>query len=279
MAYAPTLTPSYDANPSPRVLVSFTSLAGGAQTINVYRVAEGRQFQVRGGVNLFAVGGVAVMDYEAPFGVSMTYRAEMFDSSGNSLGFTDSTTLTIPATSVLGDSSRVWIHQPLKPTLAVQCYMQLGTAEDLVKTNPGTVYWPEGASVGIRVGARRQGVTGMPLVLQMDSAADADEFQSMFGDYSSDFPAVVCIRSAPPVRVPRTLFASGDPDEQTDYISGTWGFKLQVDEVAPPAPGLIIPILRRADIDAAFATRAARAAAYATRLARDTDYSKAGLAG
>jgi len=50
-------------------------------------------------------------------------------------------------------------------------------------------------------------------------------------------------------------------------------------EVAPPAPGLLLPTLRRMDIDAAYPTRAARAAAYATRLQRDTDYSKAGFAG
>jgi hypothetical protein len=67
--------------------------------------------------------------------------------------------------------------------------------------------------------------------------------------------------------------------EITDYVNQLVTFALTVTEVSPPAPGLVLPTLRREDIDAAYATRAARAAAYATRLARDTDFSLAGLAG
>src|SRR4051812_9904982 len=112
MAFAPTLTPTIDSNPSPRVLVVFSTLASGTQTINVYRTAEGRRFLVRGGVNLFAVGGASVMDYECPFGVAATYQAEQFDISGISLGFTDTTAITLNVT-------QTWIHQPLSPSLAV----------------------------------------------------------------------------------------------------------------------------------------------------------------
>jgi hypothetical protein len=280
MAYAPTLTASTDPNPGVRVLVTFATLATGTQTINVYRTAEGRQFKVRGGVNLFAVGGATVMDYEAPVGVAASYQAEQFNSSGTSLGFTDSTSVTISASSVFADTSQAIIHQPLSPTLSIIANLDASTAGDLQNVNPGTLVYAEGATVGTWIGGQRQGVSNMTLTVEARSFADADEFRSMFGGYSSDFPAVVCVRTAPPARIPRVLFAAVDAlHESTDYVNSLVTFNLVVNEVAPPAPGLFIPTLRREDIDAAFTTRAARAAAYATRIQRDSDFSKAGLAG
>lgn len=275
-----TLTQFTDANPSPRVLVGVTDLPPAVATVNVTRVAEGRTFKVRGGVNLFGVSAASVLDFEAPFGVLSSYRAEMVDSTGLSIGFTNAATTTLAA-SLLPDTSYVWIHQPLKPSLAILASMRAETASDVVRPSPGQVVVPEGGTVGVRIGGQRQGVTGMNLWIVCQSTSDADEFLSMFGGYTSDFPAVLCVRSAPPVRIPRTFFAScGDPHEVTDYSHSPYiVFQMQVDEVAPPSPGLIIPTLRRADIDAAYPTRAARAAAYATRLARDTDYTLAGLSG
>lgn len=279
MAYAPTLTAYTDANPGPRVLVTFSSVAPTCQTINVYRVQEGRQYKVRGGLNLFAAGGAAVMDNEAGFGVPLTYQAEMFTSSGVSLGFTDTATTTLPVT-------KSWVHQPLSPTLAIPVRVFIGTASAVMRGTPGETLTPEGATVSTRIGGQRLGIQNLPLSFRANSAADADEFLQMFGSYSTDFPAVVCLRTPPPARLPRTLFLgssaqspSTGPVETAQanftFISFAW----TVDEVQPPAPGLVIPTLRRKDIDAAFPTRAARAAAYATRLARDSDYSKAGLAG
>jgi hypothetical protein len=279
MAYAPTLAPLTDAAPTPRVLVTFTTLAPTCQTINVYRVQEGRQYKVRGGVNLFATGGAVVMDYEAGFGVPLTYQAEMLTSAGVSLGFTDTATTTLAVT-------KSWVHQPLSPALAVPVRVFIGTAAAVMHGTPGETVTPEGASVATRIGGQRLGIQNLPLSFRVNTVADADEFQAMFGSYSTDFPAVVCLRCPPPARLPRTLFLgsaaqspSTGPVETSQanftFISYAW----TVDEVQPPAPGLVIPALRRKDIDAAFPTRAARAAAYATRLARDSDFSKAGLAG
>lgn len=271
---------SSDMNPSPRVLTAFSSLASGTQTINVYRTAEGRQFKVRGGVSLFAVGGATVMDYECPIGVAATYQAEQFNSSNSSLGFTDMSSVTIATSSVFSDTSQVIIHQPLSPTLAIVGSLNGATAADVQHVNPGALVNPEGATVGTWIGAQRQGISNLQLTVKAQSFAQADVFGQMFGGYSSDFPAILCVRSAPPARIPRVLFVSVDTvHEATDYINGTVTFSLTVNEVQPPAPGLVLPTLRRKDLDAAYATRAAGDAAYPTRLARDTDYSKAGLAG
>jgi hypothetical protein len=274
MPNAPTLTATIDANPCPRVLVTFTSLAAGTQTINVYRTAEGRRFKVRGGVNLFAVGGAVVLDFECPFQVPASYQAEQFDVSGLSLGFTDASTITLNVT-------QTWIHQPLSPTLAVTAKITMDSANDISRPTPGGTEWPEGAVVGTLIGGQRRGVTQMPMRLKFASTTDLDEFSSMLGGYTTNFPAVLCVRTPGPApRIPRLLFASFlDPHEVIGGVNRLLTVQATVDEVTPPAPGIIIPTLRRADLDVAYATRGAGDAAYATRLARDTDYTKAGLAG
>lgn len=273
MANAPTLTGSVDANPCPRVLVNFTTVPATTQTINVYRVSEGRQFQVRGGVGLFASGGAAFFDFECPFGISVSYRAECFTAAGASLGFTDSTQITLACT-------QSWIHQPLSPVLAIACTVNLNSANQISRPSPGATSWVEGGTVGATIGGQRRGISGMTLNIRTASTSDSDEFLNMFGNYVADFPSVICIRTPPPLRIPRLLFAGVlDPQEVIQGVNAMTGFNMTIDEVQPPSPGLIIPALRRDDIDIFFATRTLRAAAYATRTARDIDYSKAGLAG
>jgi hypothetical protein len=252
--------------------VSFPTLATGTQTINVYRTAEGRQFLVRGGVNLFAVGGTTVMDFECPFGIAASYQAEQFDISGVSLGFTDSASVTLAVT----DS---WIHQPLSPTIAVTGHVMMASANDLMRPSPGQVLWPEGSKVGRAVGAQRQGLSQMALHVRMASAADSDTLGAMFGGYNANYPPVLCIRTPPIIRIPRLLFAACmQPHEVIAGVNALIVWQMTVDEVAPPSPGLLLPTLRRKDIDYPYATRAAQAAAYATRFAMDSDYTLAGVA-
>lgn len=273
MANAPTLTAFVDANPCPRVLVNFATVAAGTVTINVYRVSEGRQFQVRGGVALFATGGVAFFDFECPFGTSCSYRAEQFNNIGASLGFTDATSITL-------NSTTSWITQPLQPTYAVPVKVLLNSANQISRPSPGGTVWMENSTVGTTIGGQRHGVTGMSLNIKMANTSDSDEFLNIFGNYIQDFPSVILIRTPPPLRIPRLLFAGVlDPQEVIGGVNADLRFNMTIDEVQPPSPGLIIPALRREDIDIFFATRTLRAAAYATRTARDIDYSKAGLAG
>ena len=56
------------------------------------------------------------------------------------------------------------------------------------------------------------------------------------------------------------------------------GPRIVGDEVAPPAPGLFIPLLRAADVNAFYATAAAANAAYLTASDLNRDYSLAGYA-
>lgn len=114
---APTLTAFTSMDPSPRVdiLLPSAALAAGTTAVTVYQLSSDGQVIVRNAESMFASGGAFVTDYEVPLGVPVQYRAEQFNSSGVSLGFTDPTTVTVE----LDDDSLVVVQDPLAPEDAV----------------------------------------------------------------------------------------------------------------------------------------------------------------
>lgn len=256
---------------APRALVTFTGLPAGTATITVYRTADGRTMEVRGGVQL-AAATPFVMDYEVAPGVLNSWRARTFSADGTELGYTDQVTYSAP-------NEGSWLQQPLAPESAVRVRIALTSGARAVKPTPAEILYPEGATVGRMIGGQRRGITGMGVTLFVpyDDLATVD---AMFGGYEQDYPSVLLLRTPPPWRVPRVFFMGiPDPEEFREGMYALSGFNLNATEVAAPYPGLVQALLRRKDIDAAFTTRAQRAAAYPSRLARDQDYSKAGLAG
>ncbi|GAA3330670.1 hypothetical protein HP467_07205 [Curtobacterium albidum] len=270
---APRLTVIDDDVLGPRVEVLFASLAAGTEQITVRRTVGGRTMDVRGGINLYAVGGASVLDQEVPPGVPATYQAEQFDSSGMSLGMTKAATVTV-------DSADAWVTQPLNPNLAVQVRVRLPSTATLGWEAPGDTVWTQGAALGRVINGQRSGLKGISLLLRLIRPSDADEFDAMWGDYDTAYPAVVLVRTPPTVPLPPVLFLGcRAPKRLTTGANKLVQYQLDGDEVAPPTPGLVIPALSRDDLDAAYASRDLLDAAYTTRLAADTDYSLAGSAG
>jgi hypothetical protein len=267
-----------DRAPVERVEVTVTEILPDATYVDIYRLAEGRSYLVRGGVKVYAVGGVTVVDFEAPFGIPITYRAEMFaDQDGTtSLGFTGSSDAFL-------DVGTTCVHQPLNPELAVWPTRLQSTAADISRTTPGELVYTEGASVGTWIGQDRRGIEGLTFDFLTRTLDEARTFQAMLGGYGTSSVAVLCIRTPPPMRIPRVFFGTVAElhEVSVDVANGGEAVQFQFvsDEAQPPAPGLVTAILSRDDIDAAYPTREARAAAYLTRLDRDRDYSLAGLAG
>lgn len=278
MAYEPTLTVYTDANPMPRVEVLFPALDPDAAFVTVYRMAEGREYKVRGAVKAPTVGTLTRIDSEVPFGIPVTYRAEMFDSSQNSLGFTGATSGTV-------DSTDTWVHNPLDPSGGVRVTFLSSAAKDLSRPVEGSTFYPLGRRVGVVISGQRRGLSGVVLDCLTDSISDANKFAALVGSYSTTTVPVMCFRvgSNSTMRIPRVFFVSVlDPRErEIDLHSGgsaiEWG--LMGDEVSPPAAGIIIPLLTRADINAYYATNAALAADNLTRLDVNRRYDLAGSAG
>jgi hypothetical protein len=261
----------------PWVEVVITDVSPQVHGVNVTRSAENRTFKVRGGVNVPPAGGVSIVDSECPF-VTATYTVELIDSNLATIQF-------ISSGNVLLDVSDTWIHQPLQPALAVKVDYSDTAAQNLTRPATGSLVAPEGATVPTWIGTRRGGLSQVALDVETQTLADADMLQAIFGTYDVEQLVVCCVRTPPPVRLPRVLFASvaNGPVEQAQDVQ--WGgerilWTITGDECQPPAPGLAQTALGYDDLDFYFAAGgySAMDAAYAAYFDRDRDYSKAGLA-
>lgn len=258
MAYAPVLTVFHDAAPCPRVEVLFSTLDPAATSLTVFRVAAGRTYTVRGGLRVATAGAFTRIDFEVPFGVEVTVYAEMFDAAGLSLGVTDSavTTLWVDDT---------WVHNPLNPDGAVRVMFRGNAARSINRPTNADVVFPQGRRVGVIVGGgARSGIRDVVLDVVTDTVEDADKFAALLGGYESRTTPVLCFRigASDRVRLPRPFFvgvAGNAAEEDMTYTRGfgeTIAHPLQGSEVDPPAPGLFVPLLTNADINAFYASNA-----------------------
>ncbi|SDR70735.1 hypothetical protein [Microbacterium paraoxydans] len=270
---APELSVDVAGNPYVEVFFDPSGLEPDTAYIRVVRYSEGREWPVRGGVNI--APGVAALDFEAPFNVEATYRAQMFTATGASIGWTEASTTVLEYVGTI-------VHQPLDPTSWVPVDVMPGSVSPLTRPEEGTLVQTEGRDVGVWIGSGRRGLRGVGVSLQTSSIAEADAFRDLQGSYAVRQIGTVCIRTSSSIRWPRTFFVRGDfaENDRTVRFGGTKvTFDARVDEVEPPFPGLAVPLLTYGDLDAAYATYAERDAAYATYTDMDRDYSLAGLAG
>lgn len=268
---APLLTTSVTGNPF--VEVFFPNLAPGTASLTIYRLSEEREWLVRGGVGLST--GVAALDFEAPFKTPSTYRAEQFDAVGNSLGFTESATTIV-------DYDGTVVHNPLVPaSLWAHALVGPQSLSPVRRPTPGELLYVEDASVGTWIGTRRQGIRGLDIELLTTSIEAGERLQAMLGAYQTRQVGVLCIRTSSTAPWPRTFFAQGDleQNDRDQRFGGTWlQFNGSVDEVQPPFPGLLTPLLTYDDLDA-FGNYTAQDAGWLTYTDRDRAYELAGLAG
>lgn len=307
MAYAPTITPYFDADPCPRTEVFFPEFAPGTATVTVYRSAAGREYLVRGAVRAATAGSLSRIDFECPFNIPVTYRAEMFDADGLSLGYTDPTTLTevydglepeedlppdvdlYPFSVYLGTglvSTDTWLHNPLDPQGAVKVIARLGSAASISRPVVGGISRPLGRRVGVVLSQGRSGIRDMVWDITAYDLETADKVQALLGDYTTTTVPVVCLRvggDESRIRVPKPLFLGvlDIAEEMQDVqYGGEWTVqRMTGDEVAPPVPGLFIPLLTNADLKAYYATNAAMKSDNATNSDLARRYDLAGISG
>lgn len=273
MSYAPTLVPRPDMGPVPRVEVTFASVDAATVTATVFRSAVGRTFRVRGGVAVAAAGGFTLVDTEAPFGVPLTYRAEMFDVGGVSIGFTDTAVVVL-------DFDGTVIHQPLDTTRAVQVDPSVEWGGSVEWSAAGRSVRPMGRTVPVWIGdGGVGGAERVPLVFVTESAGQEDAFRSVVGGPDDPQVQVACVRTSTPLGLPQPFFARADwrrltePDEAWGETIVRWGGTAL--EVSPPAEMVFTALLKYSDLEGAFSTYSALEAAYLTYLAMESDFSLA----
>jgi hypothetical protein len=253
----PTLTPHSDDAPSPRVDVLFSlGELTPAVWATVYQISVAGQFPVRNGVRLSASGGVFATDYETPLGVPVTYRAEMFNGAGVSLGFTGSA-----STQVDIDPSNVVVQDFLAPRNAIRVDADTSFAGTVTSSRDSQRYVAGTRTVVL------QGPLGLaqkiPLRVNTRSLADADRLAAILVE------GTCLIRSMPGVvRVSPLLYVAFPdvPQIPVDVqYGGEWvAWDLTGDQISRPDLPIIDSVASNARYAAAFATNAAAAAAYAT---------------
>jgi hypothetical protein len=280
MPYAPTVTDLLDEAPAPRTSVLFSSLHPDTESLRaIHRLGGGRDFRVRDSINIAVSDQAQRLDHEAPFGIPLTYRAEMLNGAGDSLGFTDA---SAPVTLDVEDT---WVHNPLDPTTAVKVGVLDRSDHEWRRPVPGEKFYPEGRRVAVVVSGARRGVQNVTLSVMVETLDDADRFANLVGDYNSVTTPVLCFRLGAGIkmRLPRPLFTDVlDLKERSIDLHIAGGTRTEFvttgDEAAPPTPALVIPLLTRADLNAYYATRSALNADNLTRLGVNTRYDLAGTA-
>jgi hypothetical protein len=276
MAYEPAATVRLDFDPVPRVELVFSSVPVEAETATVVRLVNGKTSRVRGAVNVFAAGGFATVDTETPFLVDVEYRAELFDAAGETLGFTDGTTVFL-------DLDITCFHNPLDPSTGVQVDPLPSFAAELSQPFMGDVVRPAGSSKPVLVSFGRTAVSGVNLDVATDTTEQAEAFAGLF--QSGDIPSlpIVCVRTHPRWRLPLPFFAAVlDPREarfDVQFGGEIRYWYLSADEVRAPAEALSAPVLSYLDLEVSYANYSDMEAAYATYLAAESDFTLAGVSG
>ena len=260
-----------------RVEVLLTGLGPEVAFVTVTRTAGGLTLEVRGAVRARVAGALTKIDFDVPPNVQVTYRAELFDDAGLPLGFTSTAMVNVP-------SVKSWMHNPLHPQGAVAVSLVASAAQSLSRPYSGQTVRARGRRVGqIVTSGVRSGLVGLVLDVRCETLEDADKVQALLGE---DSVPVICFRKGTEdvkVRVPTPLYVGVFDIPEEPFTLHTGGEmttqRIQGDEAEPPVPGLFIPLLTRADVNAYYATRAAVNADNATRLALNRRYDLAGSAG
>jgi hypothetical protein len=254
MPGAPQLTP--DAS-TWSVDLRFDELKAATETLTVVAITAEVTYPVRSATRAYAVGGFTVTDYEAPPGVDVTYRGQMFAAGGTDLGFTDSATTRYNI-----DPSMVIFSDPLVPGNRVLVEARSDFGARKVRKREGATY---------RVGTRTVGLFAplglledVTLSVQTKSLDDADMLERVL----EAMP--VLVRSMPPVRVPRQLYV-GIEQTDTQDVDVHWGgmwttYPLKGTEVSRSVTDVVVPVVTWQTYMDAFPTWAAFNAAYATWL-------------
>lgn len=228
-----TLTvPPIDAA-GPRVQVDVDDIPTGYR-LTLHRIFDGVATMVRDARDAFASGGFSVIDYEVPGGVAVSYRAELFDETGASQGFTDAA-----ETELSWPMHIAYISDPLDPGNIVAAEMHTNFAS--VVSRPREVAL---MNVGTRV-ISLLGVTGrirgVPLWCNTYTKTEADTLARVIAATN------VLVRTCPPVRVPRAMYvAIPDPEENEQTVQLGFGqirWELVGDEISSPDLNIVVPVV------------------------------------
>lgn len=256
---------AFPAEANPRVQITGTDVYPTTHHVTVYRIDAGIAVPVREGNDLFAVGGFSVTDYDAGFGVELTYRAMQHSEAGAELGYTPIEVVTLAVTrSVLSD--------PLRPQNAVDVDPSGAAGQRPQRPIPGAVHRIPAADGSLRVIAL-VGPQGRLTDLNMDFWTDTEVQRQAVETLLATAKGLVLLRT-PAVgtmrMIPRSLYC-WMPNAIPDEVNLSAGMEEvewlnTVQELAPPEVGYGAPLVTWQTLIDAYPTWAALQAAHLTWL-------------
>lgn len=255
----PTLTPHADDDPTPRVEILFDEAewASGTATVNVLQVSDEGTLIVRNGTGMEASGGVYLIDYEIPPGIPVSYQAEMFNSSGASLGLSAaaSTQVDLPLDVVI-------FQDPLAPKTSVRVQAQRSFGGTLTQSRDSTLY---------RAGDNTIALMG-PLGLYEDVDLSVRTNDQAIGVTLLEVLQVgaLLVRTMPIYQLPSLLYVNVAKPGRTLLNARFGGFEtewsLSGDQVSRNLVDILQAVITYARYKAYFATYADAKAVYSTYL-------------
>ncbi|OAN35054.1 hypothetical protein A4X17_11260 [Plantibacter sp. H53] len=242
-----------DADPSPRIRIDLDGLPANAR-VTVFRFWDSSEGTVRGALNAFADGSFTIIDYEAPIGTPVSYRAAIY-VDGEFVEYTNTATATLAE-----NPSYAWVSDPLAPGRAVRVELRTDFAEKLTRRREVTKH---------RVGFRTIALSGpmgllenVQLSSQVKTLEDAAKYQEVL---DAD---VVLVRAPKLLRLPVLLYVSietvNEIAQDVQYGGGWVVWDISADEVSPSPLNITIPVVTYGTYSAVFPTYADFNAAYST---------------
>lgn len=269
---------SLSGAPAPFVDILVDVDDAGVATATVWRTVRGRSTKVRGLVNVAATSAVTTRDFEAPFGVEVSYRVQQFDASGDFISYSTPATIT-PA---MPEEGYGWIHNCLDPSSAVRVQFAGSAGARITRPLDSEVYRIPGRTVGVALSRGRRGVEQLAIDCITQTVEDAERFDALFGGYDDDTTPILCVRSRPEMLFPQPLYALVSApayvpiNNRIGREDARW--LMNADEVAPPPSAIVAALLTYADFTAFYSTYVAFSAAYADYTEASRDYTIAGTA-
>lgn len=230
-------------------------------TITVMRQVDGVDSgTVRASVNQPAVGGWVGDDPEVPPGVTATYYAVQFDSSGNQLANTASISITTPSDGVgVG-----WVMNPLDETSAIKVTFARTAGQSPARPMLGNQYQLRLKTIALVW--RQSLLTGLNMNFYTQTEDDRDAIFDML----TASGGLLLIRTPPGMMIPRMLYCWAQNAAPMEYALPASQQKVlwsnTVNEITAPEGTAVTVRVPYSIYTAAFATYTDAKAAYSSYL-------------
>ena len=263
--YTPALSLATGYSPCPNVQVTITDLPPSANTVTVWRTADGARAAVRTTQGLTVTSSTAVNDWEAPQGRDVAYDLEVTAGVGRgTIAPTQHVTLT--ARTDTAGKPTWWIQDPLVPGTAIELavtrgdgsrpYLTAAAVKALEYASDVSIVPIIGSDLPLAIGGQRLAAAGVDFSMFTATAQATTNLRNLLRSSSTllvrppgtgreaGLPGLVYTAVAKPAEQPVTVAFGGSLTRWS--IAG--------DTVAPPTAAILVPVWTYQAVNALWST-------------------------